>query len=121
MERNLIEELDKETVIKSLPAEDRIIIKSYESGSKQKEIAELIGRTQSYVSKRFEKLLERLEYERLNNGSRTVILIKRNLYIIKGFFVFCNIVNAGVLFEIDILNNLCYNNFDFSALRINVI
>ena len=76
MESDLIEEMDKEAVIKSLPAEDRIIIEAYESGSKQKEIAEIIGRTQSYVSKRLEKLLERLEYERLDDGSRTVDEIK---------------------------------------------
>lgn len=71
IESDLIEEMDKDAVIKSLPVEDRIIIEEYERGSKQKEIAEIIGRTQSYVSKRLEKLLERLEYERLDDGSRT--------------------------------------------------
>ena len=68
--------MDKEAVIQNLPDEDRIILESYESGFKQKEIAEIIERTQSYVSKRLEKLLDRLEYERLYDTSRTVDEIK---------------------------------------------
>lgn len=86
IESDLIEEMDKESVIKNLPAEDRIIIEAYENGSKQKQIAELIGRTQSYVSKRLEKLLERLEYERLNDGSRTDDEIKFEISWKKYFY-----------------------------------
>lgn len=76
IESDLVEGMDKETLIKNLPDEDRIILYAYESGFKQKEIAESIERTQSYVSKRLEQLLERLEYERLYDTSRTVDEIK---------------------------------------------
>lgn len=71
MESDLIEEMDKEAVIKSLPAEDRIIVKLYEAGIGQKVIAKAIGKTQSYVSKRLERLLDVIEAEWLNDGSRT--------------------------------------------------
>ncbi len=76
IESDLVEEMDKETVLKNLPDEDRIILEAYESGFTQKEIAKSIERTQSYVSKQLVKLLERLEYERLYDTSRTEDEIK---------------------------------------------
>ena len=71
IENDIVEDMDKDAVLKKLTPEDRIILEAYESGYKQKSIAKAIGKTQSYVSKRLEKLLNLIEYERLNDGSRT--------------------------------------------------
>ena len=71
LESDLIEDMDKDAVLKKLTSEDRIILEAYESGYRQKSIAKAIGKTQSYVSKRLEKLLNLIEYERLNDESMT--------------------------------------------------
>ncbi len=71
LENDIIEELDKQALLSTLPKSDRIIVKLYEAGVGQKFIAKAIGKTQSYVSKRLERLLDLIEAERLNDGSRT--------------------------------------------------
>ena len=70
-ENDIIEELDKQALLSTLSKSDRIIVKLYEAGIGQKSIAKAIGKTQSYVSKRLERLLDSIEFERLNDGSRT--------------------------------------------------
>ena len=70
-ENDIIEEMDKQTLLSTLSKSDRIIVKLYEAGVGQNLIAKKIGKTQSYVSKRLERLLDLLETERLNDGSRT--------------------------------------------------
>lgn len=70
-ENDIIEELDKQALLDTLPKPDRIIVKLYEAGVEQKSIAKRIGKTQSYVSKRLERLLDLIEVERLNDGNRT--------------------------------------------------
>ena len=70
-ENDIIEELDKKALLSTLSQSDRVIVKLYEAGIEQKHIAKAIGKTQSYVSKRLERLLNLIEAERLNDGSRT--------------------------------------------------
>lgn len=70
-ENDIIGELDKQALLSTLSKSDRIIVKLYEAGVGQKHIAKKIGKTQSYVSKRLERLLDLIESERLNDGSRT--------------------------------------------------
>lgn len=70
-ENDLIAEIDKQALLSTLAKSDRKIIELYEAGIGQKSIAKKIGKTQSYVSKRLERLLDLIEYERLNDGSRT--------------------------------------------------
>ena len=70
-ENDIIEELDKKALLSTLSQSDRIIVKLYEAGVGQKQIAKAIEKTQSYVSKRLERLLDLIESERLNDGSRT--------------------------------------------------
>ncbi|MDE6586666.1 MAG: hypothetical protein K2K80_08315 [Clostridia bacterium] len=69
-ENDIIEELDKNALLSIFSKSDRIIVKLYEAGVGQKQIAKAIGKTQSYVSKRLERLLDLIERERLNDGSR---------------------------------------------------
>ena len=70
IENDIIEELDKQALLSTLSKSDRVIVKLYETGVGQKSIAKAIGKTQSYVSKRLERLLDAIEFERLNDGSR---------------------------------------------------
>lgn len=70
-ENEIIEEMDKQALLSTLSKLDRIIVKLYEAGVGQKSIAKKIGKTQSYVSKRLERLLGLIEVERLNDGNRT--------------------------------------------------
>ena len=56
-ENEIIEEMDKQALLSTLSKLDRIIVKLYEAGVGQKSIAKKIGKTQSYVSKRLERLL----------------------------------------------------------------
>lgn len=70
-ENDIIEELDKKAVLSTFSKSDGIIVKLYEAGIGQKHIAQKIGKTQSYISKRLERLLDLIEVERLNDGSRT--------------------------------------------------
>ena len=70
-ENDIIEELDKKALLSTFSKSDRIIVQLYEAGVGQKYIAKKIGKTQSYVSKRLERLLDLIEAERLNDGSRT--------------------------------------------------
>ncbi len=70
-ENDIIEELDKKALLSTFSKSDRLIVKLYEAGVGQKHIAKKIGKTQSYVSKRLERLLDLIEAERLNDGSRT--------------------------------------------------
>lgn len=70
-ENDIIEEIDKQALLSTLSKADRIIVSLYEAGVEQNLIAKKIGKTQSYVSKRLERLLDLLETERLNDGSRT--------------------------------------------------
>jgi len=71
VENDIIEEMDKQALLAILSKLDRIIVRLYEAGIGQKRIAKVIGKTQSYVSKHLEKLLNVIEAERLNDGSRT--------------------------------------------------
>lgn len=68
---DIIRELDKKALLSTLSKTDRIIVKLYEAGVDQKHIAKAIGKTQSYVFKRLERLLDLIESEHLNDGSRT--------------------------------------------------
>ena len=68
---DIIEELDKQALLATLSDSDIKIIELYEKGIAQKYIAKEIGKTQSYVSKRLERLLDLIEFERLNDGSRS--------------------------------------------------
>lgn len=70
-ENDIIEEMDKQGLLSTLSKTDRIIVKLYDVNYGQKLIAKIIGKTQSYVSKRLERLLDLIEFERLNDGSRT--------------------------------------------------
>lgn len=70
-DNDIIEELDKRALLFTLSNSDRIIVNLYEAGVGQKSIAKKIGKTQSYVSKRLERLLDLFEAERLNDGSLT--------------------------------------------------
>lgn len=70
-ENDIIEQLDKQALLFALSEADKKIIELYEMGIGQNRIAKVIGKTQSYVSKRLERLLDLIEYERLNDGSRT--------------------------------------------------
>lgn len=55
----------------TLSKSDRLIVKLYAAGVGQKQIAKAIDKTQSYISKRLERLLDLIEAERLNDVSRT--------------------------------------------------
>lgn len=68
---DIIAEMDKQALLATPSETDRKIIELYEADIGQKNIAKIIGKTQSYVSKRLERLLDLIEYERLNDGSRT--------------------------------------------------
>ena len=70
-ENDIIEEMDKQALLFTLSKADRIIVSLYEAGVEQNLIAKKIGKTQSYVSKRLERLLDLIEFERLNDGSST--------------------------------------------------
>lgn len=70
-ENDIIEQLAKQALLSTFSESDRKIIELYEAGIGQNRIAKVIGKTQSYVSKRLERLLDLIEYERLNDGSRT--------------------------------------------------
>lgn len=70
-ETDRVEEIDKQALLSAFTQTERIIVQLYEEGVSQKYIAKQIGKTQSYVSKKLEKLLDKIEYERLNDGSRT--------------------------------------------------
>lgn len=70
-ENDIIKELDKQALFSTHSEADKKIIELYGMGIGQKRIAKVIGKTQSYVSKRLERLLDLIEYERLNDGSRT--------------------------------------------------
>ena len=61
----------QKALLSTFSKSDRLIVKLYEAGVGQKHIAKKIGKTQSYVSKRLERLLDLIEAERLNDGSRT--------------------------------------------------
>lgn len=71
LENDIIEQLDKQSLLSTLSEADKKIIELYDAGIGQKHIAKEIGKTQSYISKRLERLLDLIEYERLNDGSRT--------------------------------------------------
>ena len=70
-ENDIIEKMDKQELHSTLSKTDRIIVKLYEANYGQKLIAKTIGKTQSYVSKRLERLLDLIEFERLNDGNHT--------------------------------------------------
>ena len=70
-ENDMIEELDRQALLSTLSKSDRLIVKLYEAGVGKKQIAKKIGKTQSYISKRLERLVDLIEFERLNDGSRT--------------------------------------------------
>lgn len=71
IQNDIIEEIDKAALFSTLSKTDRLIVKLYEAGFGQKYIAKKIDKMQSYVSKRLVRLLDLIEYERLNDGSRT--------------------------------------------------
>ena len=70
-ENDIVEELDKKALLSTLSKSDRLIVKLYAAGVGQKQIAKAIDKTQSYISKRLERLLDLIEAERLNDVSRT--------------------------------------------------
>ena len=71
IQNDIIEEMDTAMLLSTLSKTDQLIVKLYETGFGQKYIAKKIDKTQSYVSKRLVQLLDLIEYERLNDGSRT--------------------------------------------------
>lgn len=71
LEDNICEHMDRENILKGYPDEYSVIVKMTHEKYTQSEIAETIGKTQSYVSQVLAKLSDVFEEDSINDGERT--------------------------------------------------
>lgn len=103
-EDEIIEELDRKAYISTLSKIDRQILALYDYGNSQKEIAKRLGKTQSFVSKRLAKLIHQIEFERLNDGTRSDKEIEFELAWKK--FIYTHKMPNGIDVLVDTFNYL---------------
>lgn len=106
-EDKIIEELDRKAYISTLSKVDRHILALYDCGHSQKEIAKQLGKTQSFVSKRLAKLTHQIEFERLNDGTRSDKEIEFELAWKK--FIYTHKMPNGIDVLLDTFNYLIGN------------
>ena len=71
LEDSICERMDRENILKNYPDEYSTIVKMAHEKYTQREIAQIIGKTQGYVSQVLAKLLDVFEEDNINNEERT--------------------------------------------------
>ena len=71
IEDDICEEMDRRAAVKCLPPFDRRIYRADRGGYTQSEIAKMVGVNQATVSRKLDKIYERMDAVRLYDGERT--------------------------------------------------